>query len=79
MIAPIVPVNTMTLNFTQAFSCDPATPMNLPTRFEGQHIGLLESYREEPVTPESYLWGPACEEMTTEDNNNGGVADEIKA
>ena len=78
IISPITPVNAMTSKFTQAFSTNAATHENIPSKFEGKHIELLESYDfsvEEPGV--SSLWAAAAEEITNE--NTEAEEGEIKA
>jgi hypothetical protein len=78
IISPITPVNTMTTKFTQVYTVNPATHENIPSKFEGKHVDLLESYvfsAEEPGV--SALWAAAGEEITNE--NTEAEEGEIKA
>ena len=44
IISPITPVNTMTSEYTQVFTVNPEAAENIPNKFEGKHIELLEDY-----------------------------------
>jgi hypothetical protein len=68
IISPITPVNTQTTKFKQVYAMNPTTFANIPSKFEGKHIELLEDYiygAEEPET-NSDMWSPAGEEITNE-------------
>ncbi len=66
LISPITPVNTMTNEYTQVYTVNRANSQNVPSKFEGKHIELLEDYLYAPSEPEtnSNLWSPAGEEIT---------------
>jgi hypothetical protein len=70
IISPITPVNEMTSEFEQVYTenGDKEVPQNIPNRFEGKHIDVLEAamelYEEEEESEEFYLWSPAAEEIT---------------
>ena len=78
IISPITPVNTMTSKYTQVYTLTP-TFENIPSKFEGKHIELLEDYiygTEEPET-NGNMWSHSGEEIT---NINTAVEEgEIKA
>jgi hypothetical protein len=78
IISPITPVNTMTSEYTQVFTVNPTTVANIPSKFEGKHIELLEDYVYNPSEPGAKTdWSAAGEEIT---NVNKSVeAGEIKA
>jgi hypothetical protein len=66
IIAPITPVNMMTSTYTQTYTINPETDENIPDKFEGKSLQVLESYLynlEEPRR--SSLWSKAGEELTT--------------
>jgi hypothetical protein len=71
IISPITPVNQMTNQFTQVYTSTETgesalEPENIPNKFEGKHISLLEDYVVFEEEPESlYIeWSPASEEIT---------------
>jgi hypothetical protein len=69
IISPVTPVNQMTAHSKQVFTINPETAENLPSKFEGKHIDLLEDYLYNPnEEPEknSTDWSPAGEEITNE-------------
>jgi hypothetical protein len=77
IISPITPVNTMTAHFTQIYTMN-ATFENIPSKFEGKHIELLESYLYNPEKPTfSSKWSKAGQTLTNE--TTGEVEAEIKA
>jgi hypothetical protein len=65
IISPITPVNQMTKEYTQHYTYNPETHENIPSKFEGKHIELLEDYIYGPAEPEtnSSGWSPAGEEV----------------
>jgi hypothetical protein len=63
IISPITPVNTMTSKYTQVFTVNESTYQNIPSKFEGKHIELLED-TEENIEGGSILWVKAGEEIT---------------
>ncbi len=83
VISPIKPVNEMTSTFTQEYKVegtysDEECPENVPSKFEKQHIELLENYpylTSEPTT--SLMWGCSGEEITNV--NTPSEPGEIKA
>jgi hypothetical protein len=79
IISPIEPVNTMTSTYTQVYSANPETHENIPSKFEGKHIELLEDYTYNAEEPENHstMWSPADEEITNE--NVSAEPGEIKA
>jgi len=65
IISPITPVNQMTSTYEQVYTVNPETYENIPSKFEGKHISLLESYtfnNEEPSA--TTLWNASGEEIT---------------
>jgi len=68
IISPIEPVNEMTTHFIQHYTLNPVTKENIPSKFEGKHIELLENFNYNPVEPEDNgsAWSPAGEEITNE-------------
>ena len=67
IIAPMTPVNRTSSTFEQVFTAnlEHEAPSNVPSKFEGKHIDLLENYEyaaEEP--PYTSMWGAAAEEIT---------------
>ena len=79
IISPITPVNTMTSKYTQVYALNPTTYENIPSKFEGKHIELLEDYiygQEEPER-NTNMWSPAGEEITNV--NTPAEEGEIKA
>jgi len=65
VISPITPVNTMTHEFTQVFTINPETAENIPSKFEGKHIELLEDYTVPNSNPtKGSMWSPAGQEIT---------------
>jgi len=79
IISPITPVNTMTAKYEQVYTLNRATYENIPSKFEGKHIELLESYIYGQEDPESNsnMWSHAGEEITNE--NTPAEEGEIKA
>ncbi len=77
IISPITPVNTMTTKYTQVYTTNEATNENIPAKFEGKHIELLEDYVENLENSEGTDWSAAGEEITNE--NTPAEAGEIKA
>jgi hypothetical protein len=79
IISPITPVNTMTSEYTQVYSVNTETAENIPSKFEGKHIDLLEDYLYNPEKPEtlSLDWSPSGEEITNV--NHPEEEGEIKA
>jgi hypothetical protein len=77
IISPITPVNTMSSAFTQVYTINEADE-NIPSKFEGKHIELLESYIFNPENPAySTKWSKAGETITN--TNTPEEAVEIKA
>jgi hypothetical protein len=79
IISPITPVNTMSKEFTQVYTVN-ANKENVPSKFEGKPIELLEDYifvNEEPQR--SSLWQKAGEAITNVNHQVGEEAVEIKA
>jgi hypothetical protein len=65
IISPITPVNQMTPTYTQVYTVNHETNENIPSKFEGKHISLLETYTynaEEPSV--STEWTASGEEIT---------------
>ena len=85
IISPITPVNTMTTALTQEYRVnnlpEGGGSENIPSKFEGGHIELLEMFlaTEEgnPPTQYSSMWSSAGEEVTNVNTTEGAV--EIKA
>ncbi|MFI5091399.1 MAG: hypothetical protein ACHP7P_15265 [Terriglobales bacterium] len=78
VISPITPVNTMTSKYEQVYTVNPETDENIPSKFEGKHIELLEDYLFLPTEPqESTMWSPSGEEITNV--NTPAEEGEIKA
>jgi hypothetical protein len=82
IISPIEPVNVMTNKYKQKFTINPTTDENIPSKLDGKHISLLESYTEyfeegAECNGCSFLWGPSGEELTNE--NTATKVGEIKA
>ena len=63
IISPITPINKMTGTFTQVYSKN-ANHENVPSKFEGEHIELLESYVENTEESHSYQWSRAAQSIT---------------
>ena len=78
IISPITPVNRMTSEYTQVYTVNPETQENIPSKFEGKHIDLLEDYLYNPTEPEfSSDWSRSGEEITNV--NHPEEEGEIKA
>jgi hypothetical protein len=78
IISPVTPVNTMTKALTQVYKVNPATDENIPSKFEGKHIDLLETYTFNTENPEiTFMWSRAGEEITNVNTPEEEV--EIKA
>ncbi len=77
VISPITPVNTMTSTYEQVYTTNGSEkePANVPSKFEGKHIELLEDFVE--GAGNSTVWGPASEEITNV--NTTAEPGEIKA
>ncbi len=81
IISPIAPVNTMTTGLTQTYTINEETEENIPSKFEGKHIELLEDYQFCSETPEhcSTLLEKSGEAITNENKQSSGEEVEIKA
>jgi hypothetical protein len=79
IISPITPVNTMTSKYEQVFTVNLENHQNIPSKFEGKHIELLEDYTFNAEEPEHHttMWSPAGEEITNV--NTAEEEGEIKA
>lgn len=79
IISPIEPVNTMTTSLTQTYTTT-SEDENIPNKFEGKPIDVLESYAynaENPVN--SQLWSKAGEVITNVNHSDtAGEEGEIK-
>lgn len=65
IISPITPVNTTTTTYEQVYTVNPETFENIPNKFEGKHISLLEDYTFNAELPAlTTMWSPAGEEIT---------------
>jgi hypothetical protein len=86
VISPITPVNTMTHTFTQEYKANYSTyeckaancyeptgtqVQNVPSKFEGQHAELLETYLENSESHEKEAWSPAGQELTNTNTLEG--------
>jgi hypothetical protein len=79
IISPITPVNTMSSKFTQVYTIN-AGDENIPSKFEGKHIELLEDYAFNAEKPElTSMWSKAGEAVTNVNTQGGGEEVEIKA
>ncbi len=77
IISPITPVNQMTPTFTQVYTMNEGFE-NIPSKFEGKHPELLESYLYNPERPSySSKWSRAGQTITNV--NTGEEEGEIKA
>jgi len=78
IISPISPVNTMTTKYEQVYTVNPETFENIPSKFEGKHIELLEDFTYNSELPRySTMWSPSGEEITNV--NTSEEEGEIKA
>jgi len=77
ILSPISPVNEMTSSYTQVYTVNYATGENIPNKFEGKPISLLEDYIETTAGHESSTWSRAGEEITNV--NTPAEPGEIKA
>jgi len=69
IISPITPVNKMSSTFEQVYTTNHSEqePQNIPSKFENQHIDVLEDHGETTKEPgeQSYtMWNAAGEEIT---------------
>ena len=65
IISPITPVNTMTSTYEQVYTVNPETYENIPSKFEGKPISLLESYTFNNEDPSgTSQWMASGEEIT---------------
>jgi hypothetical protein len=79
IISPIAPVNTSTTALTQTYTVN-ASNENIPSKFEGKHIELLEDYIFNTEEPENQsMWSKAGEAVTNVNHQEGGEEIEIKA
>jgi hypothetical protein len=78
IISPITPVDTMSSEFTQVYTVNEKFE-NVPSKFEGKHIDLLEDtvFNEETPETNSSKYSPAGEEITNVNTSEEEV--EIKA
>jgi hypothetical protein len=76
IISPITPVNQMTSSYEQVFTVKYPADENIPSKFEGKHIELLESYAEQTENLSTSGWSTAGEELTNV--NHPETAGEIK-
>jgi hypothetical protein len=78
IISPITPVNQMTTKYEQVYTVNPETFENIPSKFEGKHIELLEDYTYNSELPRfTTMWSPSGEEITNV--NTSEEEGEIKA
>ncbi len=78
IISPVTPVNQMTNEYTQVYTFNPETVQNIPSKFEGKHIELLEDYLYNPEQPQvTEMWSRSAEEITNV--NTPAEEGEIKA
>jgi hypothetical protein len=79
IISPITPVNQMTAALTQVYAIN-GSEENIPTKFEGKPIKLLEAFTANPSEPEvSSKWSKAGETITNVNHQRSGEEVEIKA
>ena len=78
IISPITPINTMTKEFTQVYTVNAAFE-NVPSKFEGKHIELLEDYLLNNEVTASTVWQKAGETITNVNKQESGEEAEIKA
>jgi hypothetical protein len=64
VISAITPVNTATASFTQVFTASEETAENIPTKFEGKPLKLLEGYLFKPATTTTSMWSKVGESLT---------------
>ena len=65
IISPITPVNEMTSTYTQVYTVNYTTLENVPSKFEGKPLSLLEDYSyTEYEGYGSWMWSKAGEEIT---------------
>jgi hypothetical protein len=79
LISPVTPVNEMTAALTQVYAVNGAEE-NIPSKFEGKHIELLEDFTNNPSEPiASTKWSKAGESITNVNHQTSGEEVEIKA
>jgi hypothetical protein len=79
IISPVTPVNQMTAALTQVYAINGADE-NIPSKFEGKHIDLLEDFTNNPSEPAvSTKWSKAGESITNVNHQRSGEEVEIKA
>jgi hypothetical protein len=76
IISPITPVNSMTSTYEQVYTVNHELSENIPSKFEGKPISLLEDYATNE-SGESLMWTRAGEEITNV--NTPAEPGEIKA
>jgi hypothetical protein len=66
VISPVTPVNTMSSSFTQVYKVNEETAENIPSKFEGGKLDLLEDFAAGTEETETNRWAysPAGEEIT---------------
>ena len=66
IISPITPVNAMTSEYTQVYTQEAEYPYrNIPSKFEGKHIDVLEDYINDISEPQHLTdWSAAGEVIT---------------
>jgi hypothetical protein len=66
VIGVVTPVNSMVETFTTAFTANEATSENIPSKFEGKPIQVLEDYINNLSRPgKGSLWSPAGQTQTS--------------
>jgi hypothetical protein len=67
VIGVVTPVNSMVLKITTAFTANEATSENIPSKFEGKPIQVLEDWGNSISNPpHASLWSPAGQTQTAE-------------
>ncbi len=64
IISPITPVNTTTSTYEQVYTVNPETYENIPSKFEGKPVSLLESATFNNESNFSTKWEASGEEIT---------------
>jgi hypothetical protein len=65
IISPITPVNVMTSHYTQVYTVNSETVENIPSKFEGKPLALLEDHFFSVQSPGNGIeWSKAGEEVT---------------
>ena len=77
VIGLVTPVNEMTTSFAQAFTANEETSENVPSKFEGKPLQVLEDYFNNLTEPgHGSKWSPAGQTITVHNSCKGCTGSE---